>query len=64
MLEVTVRVELTIEIDPPDLLVEHLEKFEPEIVRLELKLRIAPPSCPVDKLINFESSMRRSDSSI
>ena len=64
MLEETARVELAIEIDPPDLLAEHLEKLEPEIVRLELKLRIAPPSCPVDKLINFESSMRRSDSSI
>jgi len=64
MLEETARVELAIDIDPPDFLAEHLEKFDPEIVRLELKLRMAPPSCPVDRLINYESSMRRSDSSI
>jgi len=64
VLEDTARVELAIEIDPPDLLAEHLEKLEPEIVRLDLKLRIAPPSYPVDRLINSESSISISDSSI
>ena len=64
MLEDTVRVELAIEIDPPDLPAEHLEKLDPEIVRMELKLRIAPPSYPVDRLINSESSMSISDPSI
>jgi len=64
VLEDTAKVELAIEIDPPDLLAEHLEKFESEIVKLELKLRIAPPSCPVDRLIKSESSMSIFDSSI
>jgi len=64
VLEETTRVELAIEIDPPDLLAEHLEKLEPEIVRIELRLRIAPPSSLVKRLIKFESSISISDSSI